>query len=222
MRITVHVDYSGHRRQIELTVLPTETVRSIRLRVCTSMSVPPACTQLMLMSRRLLNDELTVAQTGINENSEIILKKHEYPLWTPINDPPTVYEGRLRCEKGPVKDLAQREVWPFTEYVQVHVARMELSPDHPVKPPIVTWLTQISHPNIIPNVPQAICLLVLGKGWKPDLRLPFVTNALSFLLFDPNPNSVLNHPSCLDAAKVCKKYGFPRFGKELEVEPPFG
>ncbi|MEM2225776.1 MAG: hypothetical protein QXY42_00220, partial [Candidatus Bathyarchaeia archaeon] len=41
----------------------------------------------------------------------------------------------------------------------------------------------------------------------------------SYLLTDPNPESVFDHPICLKAANVCRSYGFPRMapgsGKEV-------
>jgi hypothetical protein len=93
---------------------------------------------------------------------------------------------------------------------------MALPLEYPIKPPVVTWLTEISHPNIVPNIPTAVCVSVLGKGWKPDLKLPGVINALSYLLVDPNPDSVFDHASCLKAAEECKKHDFPRKGRKHE------
>ena len=77
---------------------------------------------------------------------------HQFPMVTSLADPPTLYEGLVRCEKGEVKDLAEQKVWPFTEYVNWHRYRLELLNEYPLKPPVVTWLTEISHPNIVPNL----------------------------------------------------------------------
>lgn len=146
--------------------------------------------------------------------------KHQFPLVTPMNDPPTVYEGFCRCEKGPVKELADNGVWPFTEYVQMHRFRLELPEEYPLKHPVATWLTDISHPNIVPNLRGVVCVSVLGKEWKPDLKLPSVINALYYLLVDPNPNDVWNHVKCLKAAEVLRTHGFPRKGKEAKAGVP--
>jgi hypothetical protein len=51
---------------------------------------------------------------------------HQFPMVTPLADPPTLYEGLVRCEKGEVKDLAEKGVWPFTEYIGWHRFRLEL------------------------------------------------------------------------------------------------
>lgn len=143
---------------------------------------------------------------------------HQFPMVTALNDPPSIYEGLLRCEKGEVKKLAEEKIWPFTEYVNWHRFRLELLNEYPIKPPIVTWLTEISHPNIVPNIPGAVCVSILGESWKPNLRLASVINALYYLLSDPNPTNVFDHPNCLKAAEVCRKYGFPKMGERKVKE----
>lgn len=138
---------------------------------------------------------------------------HQFPTVTALNDPPTTYEGMLRCEKGEVKKLADRKIWPFTEYVEWQRFRLELPEEYPVKPPVVTWLTEISHPNIVTAVPGAVCVSTLGDNWKPNLKLVSVVNSMYYLLSDPNPDNVFNHPKCLEAAKICSEYGFPTMNK---------
>lgn len=145
---------------------------------------------------------------------------HQFPMVTPLADPPNLYEGLVRCEKGEVKDLAEKGVWPFTEYVGWHRFRLELLNEYPLKPPVVTWLTEISHPNIVPNIAGAVCVSVLGEGWRPDLKVVSVINSLYYLLSDPNPNNVFDHPNCIESAKVCRRYGFPKRGMQKKpVEP---
>jgi len=143
---------------------------------------------------------------------------HQFPMVTTSGDPPTIYEGMLRCEKGEVKDLADKSIWPFTEYVTWHRFRLLLPTEYPLRPPTATWLTEISHPNIVTNVPGAVCVSILGEGWRPDLKIVSVINALYYLLSDPNPDSVFDDPRCLEAAKVCRKHGFPKFKDKRERE----
>lgn len=119
------------------------------------------------------------------------------------------YKGRLRCERGYVKELADKGVWPFTEYVNWHEFKMVLSYLHPYKPPAVTWLTDISHPNIIPHKKGKVCVSILGKKWLPNTKLAAVINALYFLLLDPNPYSAYPTKRCREVAKICRMYGFP-------------
>ena len=138
---------------------------------------------------------------------------HQFPTVTALNDPPTTYEGMLRCEKGYVKTLAEKEIWPFTEYVDWNRFRLELPDEYPLKPPRAMWLSEISHPNIVPKVVNAVCVSILGENWRPDLKLVSVVNALYYLLSDPNPTNVFDHPNCLKAASVCRSYGFPKMTK---------
>jgi hypothetical protein len=141
------------------------------------------------------------------------LLNHQFPTVTALNDPPDQFEGLIRCEKGEVKRLAEKGVWPFTEYVSWNKFKLDLPPEYPLKPPIATWLTDISHPNIVPNIPNAVCVSVLGEKWDPRLKLISVVNALHYLLTDPNPQSVFDNPRALKAASVCRSHGFPRMAK---------
>ena len=146
------------------------------------------------------------------------LLNHQFPTITALNDPPTSFEGLIRCEKGEVKKLAEKGIWPFTEYVNWNKFKLDLPPEYPLKPPIATWLTNISHPNIVPNVANAVCVSVIGEKWDPRLKLISVVNSLHYLLTDPNPQSVFDDPRALKAANVCRSYGFPKMTKYLPKE----
>jgi ubiquitin-protein ligase len=141
------------------------------------------------------------------------LLNHQFPTVTALNDPPTQFEGLIRCEKGEVKTLSEKGVWPFTEYTNWNKFKLDLPSEYPLKPPVATWLSEISHPNIVPNIPNAVCVSILGEKWDPRLRLISVVNALHYLLTDPNPQSVFDHPKALKAANVCRSYGFPKMAK---------
>ncbi|MCK5603366.1 hypothetical protein KAR91_15890 [Candidatus Pacearchaeota archaeon] len=143
---------------------------------------------------------------------------HQFPTIKATKDPPTAYEGMIRCEKGEVKKLAQKKIWPFTDYIDWHRFRLDLPKEYPLKPPIVTWLTDISHPNIVTDIPGAVCNSVLGEEWKPNLKLVSVVNALYYLLSDPNPNNVFDDPKCLKAAEICRKNGFPKWRVQKKTE----
>ena len=127
------------------------------------------------------------------------------------------YTGRLRCERGYVKELADKHIWPFTEYVKWHEFRMVLSLLHPYKPPSVTWLSDISHPNIIPRKKGKVCVSLLGKKWLPNTKLAAVINALYFLLLDPNPYSAYPTKRCQEVARICRMFGFPLKRRQAPV-----
>ena len=57
------------------------------------------------------------------------LLNHQFPTITALNDPPTQFEGLIRCEKGEVKKLSEKGVWPFTEYTDWNRFRLDLTPE---------------------------------------------------------------------------------------------
>ena len=61
--------------------------------------------------------------------------------------------------------------------------------DYPFKPPKVTFITKIFHPNINSN--GAICLDILKDQWSPALTISKVLLSISSLLTDANPNDPL-------------------------------
>ena len=61
--------------------------------------------------------------------------------------------------------------------------------DYPFKPPRVTFVTRVFHPNI--NGQGGICLDILKDQWSPALSISKVLLSISSLLADANPKDPL-------------------------------
>ena len=61
--------------------------------------------------------------------------------------------------------------------------------NYPFKPPTVTALTKIFHPNISPD--GQICLDILQSAWTPATKFSDLSESLSSFLNDPNPKDPL-------------------------------
>ena len=106
------------------------------------------------------------------------------------NDPPA------NCSAGPVNesDFFNWEAVIFgpddSPFVGgIFKLSIRFPSDYPFKPPIVTFLTKIYHPNINSN--GGICLDILKDQWSPALTISKVLLSICSLLTDPNPNDPL-------------------------------
>lgn len=81
---------------------------------------------------------------------------------------------------GPVDSVYQGGVFHM---------KIRFPSDYPFKPPKVTFVTRIYHPNV--NANGGICLDILKDQWSPALTVSKVLLSISSLLTDPNPDDPL-------------------------------
>ena len=104
-------------------------------------------------------------------------------------DPPA------NCSAGPVADdlfhwSASIMGPPDSPYANgVFFLNIHFPTDYPFKPPKVSFVTKIFHPNINSN--GAICLDILKDQWSPALTISKVLLSICSLLTDPNPDDPL-------------------------------
>ncbi|MFA6001542.1 MAG: ubiquitin-conjugating enzyme E2 [Thermoleophilia bacterium] len=230
MLVTIEAPIGADDALVEVDILASHTIGEVKNQVSTALGVDPNTVSLVYGGEPL-DDGLTVQQAGIIDRSRLALMPFnmkggadaarlmnertvllkEFPTIQAFGNPPTKYEGLMRCSRGRVLELAQQGVFPFSEYTKWHRFRIEVPSDYPLKSPVVTWLTEIPHPNIVPGVANGVCVVGLGSKWKPNYSLAMIVNALSFLLVNPNGDDPFNgrdNMACVKAAEVCKEYGF--------------
>lgn len=70
--------------------------------------------------------------------------------------------------------------------------KMVFPPEYPFKPPKVTFVTPIYHPNVMLTTGE-ICLDILKEAWAPIQSVRTIMLSIQSILKDPNPASALNH-----------------------------
>ena len=67
---------------------------------------------------------------------------------------------------------------------------IEFTEDYPNKPPTVSFVTKMFHPNIY--IDGKICLDILQNQWSPIYDVGAILTSIQSLLSDPNPSSPAN------------------------------
>lgn len=84
------------------------------------------------------------------------------------------------CFKGPKDTPYENGIFKL---------KIVLPDDYPFKPPTITFVTKIYHPNIAPS--GTICIDILKNAWSSALKLSSIILSLSVLLANPNPDDPL-------------------------------
>ena len=68
--------------------------------------------------------------------------------------------------------------------------KMVFNEEYPIRPPKVTFTTQMFHPNIYKD--GNICLDILKENWSPTYDVMAILSSIQLLLNEPNPASPAN------------------------------
>eukprot|EP01104_Vermistella_antarctica_P004647 TRINITY_DN15063_c0_g1_i1.p2 TRINITY_DN15063_c0_g1~~TRINITY_DN15063_c0_g1_i1.p2 ORF type:complete len:151 (-),score=39.09 TRINITY_DN15063_c0_g1_i1:287-739(-) len=70
------------------------------------------------------------------------------------------------------------------------VLNVDIPQEYPFKPPKITFITKVYHPNVKSD--GSICSeVLLSDGWSPQLRINEVLMTIRHLLKEPNPDNPL-------------------------------
>lgn len=84
------------------------------------------------------------------------------------------------CFKGPRNTPYENGIFKL---------KITMPNDYPFKPPTISFVTKMYHPNI--SFAGDICIDILKNAWSPALKLSSVLLSISVLLEHPNPHDPL-------------------------------
>uniref|UniRef100_A0A915IQ79 E2 ubiquitin-conjugating enzyme n=1 Tax=Romanomermis culicivorax TaxID=13658 RepID=A0A915IQ79_ROMCU len=83
--------------------------------------------------------------------------------------------------------------------------QIDFPAEYPFKPPKITFLTKIYHPNI--DEKGQVCLPIIApENWKPATKTDQVIQALTSLIHDPEPDHPLRGDLAEEFTKDKKKF----------------
>jgi len=106
-----------------------------------------------------------------------------------------IYKPHIIYMKGPVDTPYEGGIFKIS---------MQMPADYPYKPPSMSFMTQVYHPNISRD--GSICIDILKDQWSSVLRATKVILSLSALLANPNPDDPLVLETAREYRDDRKKY----------------
>ncbi|KAG8364803.1 hypothetical protein BUALT_Bualt18G0036700 [Buddleja alternifolia] len=81
------------------------------------------------------------------------------------------------------------------------ILNIHFQPEHPLKPPMVRFQTNIFHPNISPSC-GGISMRILRQFWVPLMSMFKLLDSIRLMLIEPNLEEA--HPDVADTAEMYK------------------
>jgi ubiquitin-protein ligase len=94
------------------------------------------------------------------------------------------------------------------EYKYTHKIRLEITEEYPYQKPLVVWLTDIFHPNVMPPEEGGFVCTKLLDNWSFSSDLLSFIKGIETLLLTPNPENPYDTDTCTRAAKYFNEHGF--------------
>jgi len=136
----------------------------------------------MAASRRLLKELSDIQKANLKTFRDIVVDERNTLQW----------QGLLVPEKEPYNKGAFK-------------IQIDFPAEYPFKPPKVTFLTKIYHPNI--DEKGQVCLPIIApENWKPATKTDQVVESLVSLIHEPEPEHPLRADLAEEYAKDRKKF----------------
>jgi ubiquitin-protein ligase len=100
----------------------------------------------------------------------------------------------LRGAPGPVRRAGQ------VEQTETHRLVIQITQEYPYRKPIVQWMSDIFHPNIMKYAEGGFVCTKLLEDWSWESTLADFLRGLEVLLQKPNPHSPYATCTCREAA----------------------
>ena len=144
----------------------------------------PAMPRALLTAR--LRNEIEAARTATRH--VILVEDPDYETF------PVTLSVTLRGSPGPVRKDGR-----VTE-VDIHRLQIQITNEYPYRKPIVLWMSDIFHPNIMKYSDGGFVCTRLLENWTWESTLVDFLRGLEVLLQKPNPRSPYATCTCREAA----------------------
>lgn len=144
----------------------------------------PSLPRPILLAR--LRNEIEAARTRTRH--VVLVEDSEFRTF------PVTVSVTLRKTPGPVRKAGQ------VSTVDTHRLKLQITRDYPYQKPIVQWMSEIFHPNIMTYAEGGFVCTRFLDDWRMDSTVADFLKGLEMLLANPNPRNPYATCICNEAA----------------------